>query len=268
MAKLFMPIVKELFDTLPEWDVPDLWVDPAKTYYFRDSKANEVIQCSRLRIRRYQAHFVLPKDSQPIPLTADTFSDHYGMTKEDRRRIYESSPWDTKMVNPLITNVTPSKIGDYVVSQPSAPGELDAIAKAIADPLTRMTPVQQYAYLSIRLTIAQVEHGNDSPEADAIREDMDKPWYTMSDEDRSKISAFNTTINSFDFPEPLASVSVPANNSGNTDPVPMYQVNFDKSEMTVAKAGSFANATEPVANAIDGSDVPAEITAKKEDLPF
>jgi hypothetical protein len=55
--------------------------------------------------------------------------------------------------------------------------------------------------LSCRLTVAQAEHGNDSPEADAVREDMDGPWYKMSKADIERVNSLRVMLNSFDIPD-------------------------------------------------------------------
>lgn len=70
----FMPIVKELFDTLPEWDVPELNLEPGKTYFFRDSRSIHVVRIRDGAIKRYQADFMKPRQYEDAALPIDPFT--------------------------------------------------------------------------------------------------------------------------------------------------------------------------------------------------
>lgn len=226
---LCIRIDPEIFSTLPEWDVPALELAAGRTYFFRDGET--IVRYRDGNITRCKAEFLpsyylTPKPTPEQEATANSFtageSKHVGFIDIGPLGYKPAELWGTKMVEQFEPgSISPKKIAD-----------------AMADPTSRMTPVQHYAYLTIRLTIAQVEHGNDSAEADAIRDEMDIPWRHMQAEDIDRTRDFSSFINSFDLPEPLAIVSVPASNSGNTDPIDFPKI-------------------EPVANAIDGTDVVA-----------
>lgn len=64
-----------------------------------------------------------------------------------------------------------------------------------------LTPLQEYVLLQCRLELAAHEHGNDSPEADAIRDDMDAPFFKLTMAEMATANKFAETLNSFNIPE-------------------------------------------------------------------
>ena len=51
----------------------------------------------------------------------------------------------------------------------------------------------QYCALQERL-IAMIESGNDGPEADALRDEMDEPWYKLTDEEIGEVRRIGAQI--------------------------------------------------------------------------
>lgn len=49
--------------------------------------------------------------------------------------------------------------------------------------------VDAYLELTKKLDETIAEYGNDSAEADVVRDEMDKPWYALTDEDMKYVDA-------------------------------------------------------------------------------
>lgn len=64
-----------------------------------------------------------------------------------------------------------------------------------------MPPLQQIIVLAMKLDIALVEHGNESEQADEIRDLMDGPWHKMTDDDHKRLDEFYVVLNSFNLPD-------------------------------------------------------------------
>lgn len=64
-----------------------------------------------------------------------------------------------------------------------------------------MTPLEQMIVLAMKLDIAQVEYGNESEQADAIRDLMDGPWHKLTEDDKKRMDEFYVVLNSFNLPD-------------------------------------------------------------------
>lgn len=58
-----------------------------------------------------------------------------------------------------------------------------------------MTNLQQLTLLDLKLAVAQIEHGNGSPEAEAIRDEMDIRWKRLKPDEIPKSNETSQRLN-------------------------------------------------------------------------
>ena len=57
-----------------------------------------------------------------------------------------------------------------------------------------MKPFEQQLHQLLKLHALMQENNGDSAEADELRDQMDKPWYAMSDSERALISSVSEAL--------------------------------------------------------------------------
>ncbi len=65
----------------------------------------------------------------------------------------------------------------------------------VSDPLSAE---RRYTELLLELHVVAIDHGNDSAEADAVRDQMDEPGRAMNAESVERVNALATMLNAYE----------------------------------------------------------------------